>query len=48
MQPQERQKWVHPNTNVVVDDMVLVLDSVPMSSWALSRVVNVTTGKKGL
>jgi hypothetical protein len=46
-QLQERQKWVRPGTNVAVGDIVLVMDNTPRSSWALGKVVKVTTDKKG-
>ena len=36
---QERQKWLHPQKNVFVDDIVMVVDSTaPRSSWLMGKV----------
>ena len=45
---QERQKWRQPRVNVAVNDVVLIMDSSPRSSWALGRVLRVISDKKGL
>jgi hypothetical protein len=45
---QERQKWFRPRRNVMVDDIVLIMDSTPRNSWCLGKVVAVQPDRKGL
>ena len=42
---QERQKWLYPNTNVSVGDIVLLIDSSPRNSWFLGRIVETVPDK---
>ena len=47
-QLQERQRWVRPELNVQVGDLVLVVDaSMPRNSWPLGRVVRTMPDKDG-
>ena len=39
---QQRQKWIKPQRNLAVNDIVLLLDeNTPRSSWPLGRVIEV-------
>ena len=44
---QERQRWLKPQRNITVDDIVLVLDQ-PRNAWVMAKVIDVITDKKGL
>ena len=46
---QERQKWLHPQRNVCVDDIVLVVDSTaPRSSWLMGKVESCFLDRNGM
>ena len=46
---QERQKWLHPQRNVCVDDIVLVVDSTaPRSSWLIGKVESCFPDRNGV
>ncbi|XP_013392383.1 uncharacterized protein LOC106160350 [Lingula anatina] len=46
---QTRQKWIKPERNIHVDDVVLLVDDVlPRGNWPLARVVNIFPGDDGL
>lgn len=43
---QQRQKWVEPQRNFKVGDIVLVVDDdLPRNRWVLARVIEVHPGK---
>jgi hypothetical protein len=44
---QARQKWVKPQRNLSVDDIVLVVDSSPRNAWVLGRILEVVKDRKG-
>jgi hypothetical protein len=44
---QVRQRWIRPQRNVAVGDIVLIADSSPRNSWTLGRVLEVYPDKKG-
>jgi hypothetical protein len=47
-QLQERQKWIYPQRNVQVGDIILVVDdTLPRSTWRMGRVVETLPDKKG-
>ena len=44
---QQRQRWVKPQKNLAVDDVVLVLDpKLPRGMWPLGRVLEVYSNRK--
>ncbi len=45
---QARQKWLTPQRNVAVGDIVLLVDSTPRNTWALGRVVATRPDRKGV
>ena len=46
---QQRQKWLKPQRNMCVGDIVLIVDEkTPRSLWPLGRVVKTTQGRDGL
>ena len=46
---QERQKWLHPQRNVCVNDIVLVVDSTaPRSSWLIGKVESCFPDRNGV
>lgn len=46
---QPRQKWTHPENNLVVNDLVLIHDkNMPPSQWARGRVIECHPGVDGL
>jgi hypothetical protein len=46
---QQRQKWINPNANVKVGDIVLLVDyNTPRNSWSLGRVTETFPGEDGL
>ena len=44
---QQRQKWIQPQRNVEINDIVLLADNTPKNSWSLGRVVEVHKDKQG-
>ena len=44
---QERQKWVKPQRNIRIGDVVLLVDSSPRNAWAMGRVEEVIADKQG-
>ena len=45
---QSRQKWLSPNRNIQVNDVVLIKDDLtPRCQWSLAKVVEVYPGKDG-
>ena len=45
---QQRQKWLYPQRNVAVGDIVLVVnDNAPRNSWMMGRVLQVYPDSKG-
>ena len=48
VQLQERQKWVHPQTNIKVDDIVLIAnEAAPRNLWQMARVLETLPDKHG-
>ena len=45
---QERQKWIKPQRNIKMGDIVLVSDNSPRNQWRMGRVIDVFPDKKGL
>ena len=45
---QERKKWVAPERNVKLGDIVLVMDNSPRNSWCLAKVVEIFKDKHEL
>ncbi|XP_043284935.1 uncharacterized protein [Venturia canescens] len=46
---QKRQKWIHPNANIVQDAVVLLIDkNQPCMQWRLGRVVELHPGADGV
>ena len=45
---QERQKWLQPQRNVTVGDLVLIMDNTPRNAWTLGRVLSTIPDNKGL
>ena len=47
-QLQERQKWLIPQRNVQIGDIVLVVDdTLPRNTWKMGRVIDTLPDKKG-
>ena len=45
---QHRQKWVHPERNFKVGDIVLICDEIlPRNQWPLGRVTEIIEGRDG-
>jgi transposase InsO family protein len=45
---QKRQKWLQPNRNLKVGDIVLIVDNTaPRNSWPMGRVEQVNVGSQG-
>jgi hypothetical protein len=45
---QQRQKWLYPERNFEVGDIVLIIDSsAPRNSWAMGKVEKVHEGSQG-
>ena len=45
---QQRTKWLHPETNIQVGQLVLVHDdNTPPQQWILARITNTISGKDG-
>jgi hypothetical protein len=44
---QKRQKWLKPQRNICIDDVVLVVDNAPRNSWSMGRILSVHKDKKG-
>jgi hypothetical protein len=44
---QERHKWLRPQRNIEVGDIVLVIDN-PRNAWTMAKVLSVITDTKGL
>ena len=48
-QLQERQKWMHPKSNLQKDDVVLIVDNTrPRNLWQMGRVLDIMADSKGL
>ena len=46
---QSRAKWLKPERNLQINDIVLIKeDNLPRFQWLLGRVLNVTMGSDGL
>jgi hypothetical protein len=46
---QQRQKWLRPQRNLAVNDLVILVDeNVPRGHWLLGRVTKVFPGRDGL
>jgi transposase InsO family protein len=45
---QKRQKWIKPQRNVKVGDIVLITGNTPRNVWNMGRVTEVHTDHKGL
>ena len=45
---QSRQKWLRPQRNVSVGDIVLIVDNSPRNSWTLGRILEVMADRKGV
>ena len=45
---QKRQKWVRPQRNAAIDDVVLIVDNVPRNVWTMGRIVSIQHDDKGL
>ena len=45
---QERQKWLRPQRNVCVGDLVLIVDNAPRNTWVFAKVLEVIKDSKGL
>ena len=46
---QRRQRWLQPERNLAVGDIVLVIDnSAPRNSWPMGRVEKINVGSRGL
>ena len=46
---QQRQKWLRPQRNLAVNDLVMLVDeNVPRGHWLLGRVTKVFPGRDGL
>ena len=44
---QERQKWLQPQRNLKIDDVVLILEG-PRGYWTMARVLEVLPDRRGL
>ena len=46
---QQRQKWICPQRNAAVGDVVLIKDeTTPRSEWPLAKIIEVIPGSDGL
>ena len=45
---QKRQKWVRPQRNAAIGDVVLIVDNVPRNVWTMGRIVSIQHDDKGL
>lgn len=45
---QERQKWLDPQRNLAVGDIVLLVDELPRNKWVIGKVTETYPGKDNL